>query len=94
MSYKHIEIDFKESGVYNLIGLTGSGKSAIRDAITWCYFGKSRVSGAGDELIHNGETFMYVVVNALINKKVYSVTRSKELKQTTKLEVEEQVCSE
>ena len=89
MSYKHVEIDFTENGIYNLIGHNGAGKSAIRDAITWCLFGKSRVSGAGDDLINKNEESMYVTLDVTIDGRNYTIARSKERGQSTKLEVVE-----
>ncbi len=87
MSYKKAEINFQEDGVYNLIGQNGVGKSAIRDAISWCLFGKSRVSGSGDELIRKNEKSMYVKLNIDIQNKNYNITRFKEIGQSTKLDI-------
>lgn len=86
MSYKHTELDFTINGIYNLIGHNGAGKSAIRDAITYCLFGKSRYPSA-DDLIMNGEESMYVTLDVVINGKNYTISRSKEKGQSTKLEV-------
>jgi len=83
LSYSHSEISFPIKGIYNFIGHNGAGKSAIREAISWCLFGKtSRV-----DLIHNGESSMYAVVDFISNNKNYIVTRSLVSGETTKLEV-------
>lgn len=87
MSYRDAQIDLLEDGVYNIIGKNGAGKSAIRDGISWCLLGKSRVSGSGDELIHKNEKSMYVIVNLDIRGQAYKITRFKELGQSTKLDV-------
>jgi len=87
MSYKDAEINFQEDGVYNLIGQNGVGKSAIRDAISWCLFGKSRVSGSGDELIRKTENEMHVILVLDIRNNLYKITRYKEIGQSTKLDI-------
>jgi exonuclease SbcC len=87
MSYKDTTVDLREDGVYNLIGQNGAGKSAIRDAISWCLFGKSRVSGSGDDLIRKNENEMYVILSLDIRNKLYKITRFKETGQSTKLDI-------
>jgi exonuclease SbcC len=83
LSYKHSEIEFPIKGIYNFIGHNGAGKSAIREAISWGLFGKTcRV-----DLIHNGESDMYVLVDFMVNNKNYIVTRSIVKGESTKLEV-------
>jgi len=89
LSYKNVTIDFSTDNVYNLVGETGSGKSAIRDAISWCLFGKSRVSGSGDALIYKYDDVkdMDVILEMDINNILYTITRYKELGKTTKLNI-------
>ena len=83
LSYKHSEIEFPIKGIYNFIGHNGAGKSAIREAISWGLFGKtSRV-----DLIHNGESEMYVTIDFTTNNKNYIVTRYSSIGESTKLEV-------
>ncbi len=89
LSHKDTTLDLSVDGVYNIVGPTGAGKSSIRDAITWCLFGKSRVEGAGDELIRNGESEMFVSLYVEINGKVFFILRQREKDTATKLSVEE-----
>jgi exonuclease SbcC len=88
LSYKDSTLDIPDDGIYSLIGDTGSGKSSIRDAITWGIFGKSRVV-SNDELICDGENETYVVVEFEHNGKNYRVERQKERNQTMRLQIEE-----
>lgn len=84
------DIFFEKDGVYNIVGKNGTGKSSIREAITWCLFGKSRADGAGDDLIHNNENEMYVVVEfTTAENKSYRVTRKRERNSSTNLSIEE-----
>lgn len=90
LPFLDVDIDLSSDGVYNIIGKTGAGKSSIREAITWCLFGKSRADGAGDDLIHSGENEMYVIVEfSTIDNKTYRVTRKRELNTSTNLNIEE-----
>lgn len=89
LSHTDSTLNLQEDGVYNLLGPTGAGKSSIKDALTWCLFGKSRVDGAGDELMHSGKSDMSVRVELEINGKLLSILREKKLGESTKLIVEE-----
>ena len=89
LSHKDTEFNFTKSDIYNILGHNGAGKSSISDSITWCLFGKSRVSGNGDELIHNTEKEISVTVELESNSIKYKITRFKERNQPTKLTVEE-----
>ena len=89
MSHKDTTLDLANEGIYNLVGENGSGKSSIREAISWCLFGKSRCKGAGEDLIHNEENEMQVIIEFEANGKNYSVARSLHRKESTKLELQE-----
>ncbi len=89
LPFEDANLDLTKDGVYNLVGKNGAGKSSVREAISWCLFGKSRTDGAGDDLIHNNEKEMYVVVEFEHDGKEYTVTRQKERGQSTRLTVEE-----
>jgi len=88
LSYKDTTLEIPDEGIYSFIGDTGSGKSSIRDAITWGIFGKCRTA-VNDELIRDGEKETYVIVEFEHNGKNYRATRQKERNQTMKLQIEE-----
>lgn len=88
MSYKDVDIILDKEVVYNILGKNGSGKSSIRDAITYCLFGKGRYDDQ-EAYIKDNENDMFVMVEFSQNNRTFKVTRQKERKQTTKLEVEE-----
>lgn len=88
LSHKLTHVDFPE-GLVGLIGLNGSGKSAlVKESVTWALWGKSRVSGAGDALIHYKEKSCTAIVKFEVNEKVYKVTRTRLLNKSTNLSVE------
>lgn len=91
MSHKDTTLDLSNDGIYSLVGENGAGKSVIRDAITWCLFGKSRAEGAGDDLIwdRGNEKEMYVVVELEHNGKNLQITRKRSRGKSTILQVEE-----
>ncbi len=88
LSYKKATLNLEEDGIYNIVGKNGAGKSSIRDAITYCLFGKTRAEDQ-EELIHNGEDNMSVSVTLEHNRKTFIITRQKNRKESTKLMVEE-----
>ena len=88
MSYKDTTLDVLEDGIYSFVGDTGSGKSSIRDAITWSIFGKCRVIN-NDELIRDEEKETFVVIEFEHDGKNYRLTRQKERNQTMRLQIEE-----
>lgn len=59
-----------------LAGPNGAGKSSLLDAITWALWGKARTSSA-DELIHQGETEMRVVLTFDQEDQRYRVLRQR-----------------
>jgi len=88
LSHKEVDIDLSKEGIYNIIGKTGAGKSAIRDALTYTLFGKGRYDDQ-EKYISDYEKEMFVVVEFEQNEKTFRVTRKKVKGETTKLEVEE-----
>lgn len=90
LPFKDMDLDLSKDGVYNIVGRNGAGKSSIREAITWCLFGKARADGAGDDLIHNDEKDMSVTVEfSTADNKLYRATRRRERNSSTNLIVEE-----
>lgn len=85
LSHKYTDIDFSE-GLLGVIGSNGSGKSSLfKDSITWCLWGKSRSSGAGDELIFEGKKECIVAVGFSVNGTSYSVVRKRHKAKKTEL---------
>lgn len=77
LSHKLTHVNFPE-GLTGLVGLNGSGKSAlVKESVTWALWGKSRISGAGDELIHYGEKSCTAVIKFDINGKIFKVLRKR-----------------
>ncbi len=80
-------------GFIGVIGLNGSGKSSlIKDAVTWALWGRSRVSGAGDELIRVGTSLCSVTISFSVGTVVYHVTRKRIRGTKTELFLEDNVC--
>ena len=59
-----------------LTGPNGAGKSSLLDAITWALWGKARVQSP-DELIHQGQTEMYVQLDFEQEGTRYRVIRKR-----------------
>jgi DNA repair protein SbcC/Rad50 len=70
-------LDFNGLHLACLSGNNGHGKSAILDAITWALWGKAR-SNQADELIHLGQTDMWVDFEFALGPNRYRVVRSRE----------------
>ena len=85
LSHKLTHVDFPE-GLVGLVGLNGSGKSAlVKESVTWALWGKSRISGAGDDLIHYGENSCTAVIKFDINGKIFKVLRKRTRGKKTEL---------
>ncbi len=72
-------LDFSGMHLACLSGNNGHGKSAILDAITWALWGKAR-SNQADELIHLGQSDMWVDFEFALGPNRYRVLRSRERK--------------
>lgn len=59
-----------------LAGPNGAGKSSLLDAITWALWGRARTNAA-DELIHQGQTEMRVVLTFDQESRRYRVLRQR-----------------
>lgn len=80
MSYRSPEvIDFSGFDLAILNGDNGAGKSTLLEAITWALWGKSRAS-SDDNLIHKGETSMWVELIFDYEGNRYRVVRTRDLK--------------
>ncbi|TDI96928.1 MAG: hypothetical protein E2O29_01460 [Deltaproteobacteria bacterium] len=85
LSHKLTHVDFPE-GLIGLVGLNGSGKSAlVKESVTWALWGKSRIGGAGDDLIHYGESSCTAVIKFDVNGKIFKVLRKRTLGKKTEL---------
>lgn len=70
-------LDFAGMHLACLSGNNGHGKSAILDAMTWALWGKAR-SNQADDLIHLGESAMWVDFEFGLGPHRYRVLRSRE----------------
>jgi exonuclease SbcC len=76
LSHKDTVIEFKDNCKMLIDGMSGSGKSTIFDAITWCLYANGRVENKN--LIHKGAEKAEVsitIIDSELNKE-YKITRS------------------
>ena len=66
-----------------LTGANGAGKSSLLDAITWALWGKARVR-SDDDLIHQGQSEMYVQLDFLQGDALYRVVRRRQKGKTAR----------
>ena len=76
MCYKErvADLNLGEVHVACLSGKNGHGKTALLDAITWVLWGKSR-SRTQDELLHQGQDSMQVILDFSAQNQEYRATR-------------------
>lgn len=60
-----------------LTGHNGAGKSSLLDAITWVLWGRARSGNRPDDLIHLGQTEMYVQLDFEQEGVIYRVLRQR-----------------
>lgn len=60
-----------------LAGPNGAGKSSLLDAMTWALWGKARVR-SDDDLIHQGQSEMYVQLDFAQGDNLYRVVRRRQ----------------
>jgi exonuclease SbcC len=72
-------LDFSGMHLACLSGNNGHGKSAVLDAMTWALWGKAR-SNQADDLIHLGQSDMWVDFEFALGPNRYRVVRSRERK--------------
>ena len=83
-------LDFTGLHLACLSGNNGHGKSALLDAMTWALWGKARTSSA-DDLVHLGETDMWVDFEFALGPNRYRVVRSRSRKGRGKSDLQLQV---
>ena len=66
-----------------LTGANGAGKSSLLDAITWALWGKARVR-SDDDLIHQGQSEMFVQLDFLQGDSLYRVVRRRQKGKTAR----------
>lgn len=76
ISYRGTSPDFDFTGIHIAVlsGDNGAGKSSFLEAIHWAIWGEARLRDA--EIIHIGETQMYVEFEFAINNAYYRIHRS------------------
>lgn len=81
------EFDFSTIHIAVLSGDNGAGKSSFLEAMHWAVWGKARQSES--DIIHIGETEMYVEFSFAVNQSRYRIHRSyrKSARGTSKLEL-------
>lgn len=79
MPYRDAQfLDFRDKSIFALVGATGSGKSALLDAITFAFFGKTprwSEERPGKNLISQGEKKLTVQVEFQIKDVIYQISR-------------------
>jgi len=84
LSHRNTILDLNGRNLICVIGENGSGKSSgIKDALTWCIWGKAR--GSGDELIMNGEDDCGIDIDITIGVDAYKIYRTRERSKKTTL---------
>lgn len=83
-------LDFNGLHLACLSGNNGHGKSALLDAMTWALWGKARTPSA-DDLVHLGETDMWVDFEFGLSGSRYRVVRSRSRKGRGKSDLQLQV---
>ena len=66
-----------------LTGPNGAGKSSLLDAITWALWGKARAR-SDDDLIHQGQSDMFVQLDFLQGDTLYRVVRRRQKGKTAR----------
>lgn len=74
LSHKNTTLDFEENQQLLIDGKSGSGKSAIVDAIVWCFYGIGRADNRS--LIKRGAKSAKVAITITSGKTEYQVVRS------------------
>jgi DNA repair exonuclease SbcCD ATPase subunit len=87
LSHKHTELDITSMNPVIVVGENGAGKSSlVKDAVTWCLFGRARANG--DELITEGEKSCEVEVEFSLGQNAYRVRRVREREKKTTLNLD------
>jgi DNA repair exonuclease SbcCD ATPase subunit len=76
LSWYKFHLDLDKRGLVFINGLNGSGKTALFDAIEWCFFQKLSKKVPVDEVVRTGKKNCYVSVTFLdYQSDLYKVTR-------------------
>lgn len=94
MSYRQPEVvDFTGFDLAILNGDNGAGKSSLLEAITWAVWGKSRAQ-SDDDLVHQGETTMWVEFIFDYEGNRYRILRQREARGRGSTSLEFQVAED
>ena len=74
ISHSETTIEFKERTHQILIGRSGSGKSGILEAITWCLYNKGRIDNRN--IIQKGKKITKVILELIEDDTIYRIDRS------------------
>jgi exonuclease SbcC len=75
LAYRDAVVQFDGLHVAALTGPNGAGKSSLLDAITWALWGKARSNSRADELVHVGQSDMWVQLDFKHENQSYRVLR-------------------
>lgn len=74
------ELDFTKFHLAAISGSNGAGKSSLLDSITWCLWGASRLGDSTDQLVHSGQTQMFVEFSFALDGHIFTVKRARNVK--------------
>lgn len=75
-SYKELDFDFTNQGLTLISGPTGSGKSTLCDAISWCIFGVTAKNGPVSDVVSwSGNEATKGCITLMLGDKMFQVLR-------------------
>lgn len=91
--YENVQVNFQKNGIYTIYGenkktgdSNGIGKSAIKDAVKFAVYGKTRMDSL-DDIIQNGFDEVSVQCIFSLDNDLYKVKRSRKRAQSTKVQL-------
>ena len=74
------KLEFTKFHLAAVSGQNGAGKSSLLDSITWCVWGVSRLGDSSDQLVHLGQTQMWVEFSFKLDEHTFTIRRQRVLK--------------